>query len=361
MSDMKEFFRTTDIVAEGLKKGVKKGAEKGKKWGTIYVACLIAGILLMFIPFIIMTWIGIDTESQGLKMAGGIWRAVIGIGVAIIFSLIAIPVMYFLKGKQGIEIYGKTILTGVLVALCTSLLLMVVPLKSNPQSILPFIMCLIILGIIITATANIKMIVWTVVPIFAITLISFFVPNISDIGTKTSLPPIPIPKPVPPPVKPVPVPTEPGGLGTLTPITPGPRPEIAYAHEIAVMISNSPGDSELIAAALREKGKDAVSATSFSANLARYIIKGVKSVKFGHDRTFGDSDIIEAQVTFNIQVIDTQNGKVINTFQVMKKYSGLSRESAERTTTESAIESVNENYLKKNSASRKFPTGFYNF
>lgn len=162
---------------ETAETATKVFTKHGLKFSKGYIGSLIFGILLMFVPFIIMTWTGIETNSQWLKMVGGIWRAVLGIYIATVFGFIALPVMYFLKGKEGIVDYGKMVLTGVLVALSTSLFLMITPLQANPQNILPFILCLIILGIVVTVTMNITAITCVVILIFIPTFLSFFFPD----------------------------------------------------------------------------------------------------------------------------------------------------------------------------------------
>src|SRR3989344_634900 len=346
MSITQKGLETTDLLYQHGKKATKK-----------YLLLLFSGIALAFVPFLIMSWVGVETGSRWLIMMGGIWRVIIGVGVSIIFAFIAIPILLVTKGREGPAIYMRAVLGAVLVALSTSLILMITPLTSNTQNIPIFIMCLIIGGIIITVNFNVKPIAWLVGIVFFLTFLSFFLPNkFSEAGRaihefdqgSLDLPRFSelepkvrntLPKrehgnePHLESQKAMPPQTE--KSETLAPIAP--------SHDIAVIISNSPGDSELIASALREKGKDAVSATSLTPNLARYIIKGRKLVKFVTDRTFGSSDIIEARVSFDIQMIDAQSGTVIKNFHVIKNYSGLSRESAERTTTKSALDSVNEN------------------
>ena len=345
MSVTQKGLETADLLFQHGKKATKK-----------YLILLFSGITLAFVPFLIMSWVGVETGSRWLIMMGGIWRVIIGIGVAIIFSIIAIPILLLTKGKEGPAIYVRTVLGAVLVALSTSLILMITPLTSNAHNIPIFIMCLIIGGLILTVKFSIKPIAWLVGIVFFFTFLSFFLPNkfgeagraikefdqeslelpkISDFKSKVRGP---LPKrgygneSYLESQKAIPPQTE--KSEAIAPITP--------IHDIAVIISGYPSDSEQIASFLRLKGKDAISATSFTPNLARYIIRGSKLVKFVTDRVFRSSDIIEAHVSFDIQMIDAQSGSVIKNFHIIKNYSGLSRESAERTTTKSALDLVNE-------------------
>src|SRR3989344_9669155 len=166
MSTTQKGLETADLLFQHGKKTTKK-----------YLILLFSGIALAFVPFLIMSWVGVETGSRWLIMAGGIWRVIFGIGVAIIFSVIAIPILLLTKGKEGLVIYMRTALGAVLVALCTSLILMIVPLTSNPQNIPIFIMCLIIGGIILTVKFEIRIIAWMVGIVFFFTFLSFFLPN----------------------------------------------------------------------------------------------------------------------------------------------------------------------------------------
>src|SRR3989338_9165776 len=159
-------LETTDLLYQHGKKATKK-----------YLLLLFSGIALAFVPFLIMSWVGVETGSRWLIMMGGIWRVIIGVGVSIIFAFIAIPILLFTKGREGPAIYMRAVLGAVLVALSTSLILMITPLTSNTQNIPIFIMCLIIGGIIITVNFNVKPIAWLVGIVFFLTFLSFFLPN----------------------------------------------------------------------------------------------------------------------------------------------------------------------------------------
>lgn len=166
MSNIKKTLEIADVAVQLGKKGAKK-----------YLITLAIGVSLAFLPFLLMTWFGVETDSRWLILAGSLWRVVIGLGVGIIFALIAIPILYILRGTEGIEAYFRGILGAVLVALCTSLIVMVTPLKANPENIPVFVLCLIILGIILTVNFNIRIIGGITGIIFVITLLSFYFPG----------------------------------------------------------------------------------------------------------------------------------------------------------------------------------------
>jgi hypothetical protein len=346
MSVTKKGLETADLLLQHSKKATKK-----------YLILLFFGIALAFVPFLIMTWIGVETSSRWLIMMGGLWRVVFGIGVAIIFSILAIPILLLTKGREGPDIYMRTVLGAVLVALSTSLILMITPLTSNPQNIPIFLMCLIIGGIILTVKSSIRPIAWLVGIVFILTFLSFFLPNKfsqarraieefdQGLAGRPKLPhvrqiiPVPLPKTDDynkshleqgrslPPAS--------GDSETQTPIAP--------MHDIAVIITGAPDVTEQIASYMKSKGNDVITVSSSDNNIyqqAKYLIKGKKSVKFGTDRVLRHT---EAEVIFDIQMVDTQNGNVVKSFRILKTLIGLSRESAERNATQAAMDEIYSN------------------
>jgi len=355
LSNFKEELELANTLGKLSKKQIKK-----------YLVILFFGIVLACVPFLLFTVVGVGNNSNWTILLGGLWKAIFGFVVAIIFSLIAIPALYLFKGKQGIDVYLRTILGATLVGLCTSLLLMIIPVQSNPENIPIFIICLVVLGIIATLNFNIRLIGIFVGIVFFLTLLSFFLPNkfqearsaISDFDESRSY--------VRPQLKKYS--SKPEGEKVPLSATQSQQSYRDYSqpkentntskssnqslviaarpsYEIAVMIAGHPSDSETIASALRSRGKKAISASKIPGNPsshAKYMISGEKSIQFGIDKTFGRSDVIEAQVTLDITMTETRTGSIIRKFQVFKKISGLSKESAGEKATTMALSEVNE-------------------
>lgn len=343
MSNIKEVFRTGEIIAEGVKKGLEKGMEEIKEKGAKYLKNAAIITLITVIPSIVLFSLGISNMNNWWIFAAAIWRGIFTVALLLFLAPAGITFEFIRKGGGAIERYFKIIVAITVIELCFAFVLMMLitfAIKIDSQMIPPLILGLYIVGILAAMAFNPKHVALVVIPLLLILVTTIL---LSGNKIEVKLPEISEP-PKPPGIssQPEPEPSpSPGDHSALRQPLPPPAPIIPL-HDIAVIISNSLDDSELIASALREKGKDAVSATSFTPNLARYIIKGEKSVKFALDRTFGESGIVEARVSFDIQIIDAQSGTVIKKIHVIKSYGGLSRESAERTTTKSALDSVNE-------------------
>lgn len=273
MPDLKEAFRTADLLTAGLKKGATE--LKNKIESRLKKAAVIT--LAMAIPSIIMFSVGINEMDNWWIFAAAIWRGFFTIVLMVYLALEGTTLTFLMKGKGAIERYFGFIVSVTVLELCFAFALMMIVAFAediNTQLVPPLILGLYILGILATLAFSPKHIAWTILILVGILVGAIFFPKFPSI----KFPEVPKPAQVIQPLN-----SNPGITDWKPTRMPSPAKKLPARnyptgnYKVAVMIIGSSDETNLFSQSLNNIG---ISATN---TLDKYLSRDILSQIAGGD------------------------------------------------------------------------------